>query len=285
MRRLIRRAGTATLLALVLWGASALASSAQDDTALAARLDALVEAFMATGQVPGAIAAVVDGDDVILRGYALADVEAGIAAGPRDRRFEIGSITKLFTWIAVMMPVEEGRLDLEADVSRYLDGVAVPGAEPLTMAQLMSHRGGFEETYAIFDESVAALPRPEALAVAAPDQVFPRGTVTSYSNWGAALAGHVVEKLSGQAWEDFVQARILDQLGMDDTTTAERRVRPDQPPLARSYRVQGGILHPAFRIDIGAFGTAGAIASTAADMARFVQFLVGDGALDGVRLL
>ena len=285
MRQLIRSSVTVKLLALVLWVGSALASSAQDHTALAARLDALVDAFMTTEQVPGVIAAVVSGDDVILRGYGLADVGEAVAAGPDTARFEIGSITKLFTWIAVMMLVEEGRLDLESDVSQYLDGFEVPGAEPLTMAQLMSHRGGFEESYAIFDETVAALPRAEALAAAAPDQVFPRGTVTSYSNWGAALAGHIVEEVSGQAWGDFVQARILDPLGMDDTTTAERRVRPGQPPLAHSYRVQGGILHPAFRIDIGAFGPAGGIASTAADMARFLRFLVGDGALDGARLL
>src|SRR6056297_1184347 len=285
MRQLIRSSVTVKLLALVLWVGSALASSAQDHTALAARLDALVDAFMTTEQVPGVIAAVVSGDDVILRGYGLADVGEAVAAGPDTARFEIGSITKLFTWIAVMMLVEEGRLDLESDVSQYLDSFEVPGAEPLTMAQLMSHRGGFEESYAIFDETVAALPRAEALAAAAPDQVFPRGTVTSYSNWGAALAGHIVEEVSGRAWGDFVQARILDPLGMDDTTTAERRVRPDQPPLAHSYRVQGGIPHPAFRIDIGAFGPAGAIASTAADMARFLRFLMGDGALDGVRLL
>lgn len=285
MKQLIRSSATVTLLALVLWLWGALASSAQDDTALAARLDALADVFMTTEQVPGAVAAIVSGDEVILRGYGLADIEAGTAARPDDTHFEIGSITKLFTWVGVMMLVEEGQLDLQADVSQYLQDVAVPGAEPLTLAQLMSHRGGFEESYAIFDPVAAALPRAEALSVAAPDQVFPRGAVTSYSNWGAALAGHIVEEVSGQPWEVFVEARILDPLGMAGTTTAERRRRPGQPPLAGSYRVQGGVPHPAFRVDIGAFGPAGAIACTAADMARFLRFLVGDGALDGVRIL
>jgi CubicO group peptidase (beta-lactamase class C family) len=273
------------VVAVVLWLGTAAAAVADEDAQIAARLDALAGAVMASDQVPGAIAAVVSGDTVILRGYGLADIGTGMPAGPDDTRFEIGSITKLFTWIAVMMLVEEGRLDLEADVARYLPDVAVPGTEPLTLAQLMSHRGGFEESYAIFDPAVAALPRAEALAVAAPDQVFPRGAVTSYSNWGAALAGHVVEEVSGEHWESFVEARILGPLGMDDTTTAEQFRRPDQPPLADSYRVQGGVAHPAFRVDIGAFGPAGAIASTAADMARFLRFLMGDGALDGVRLL
>ncbi|MGC9371186.1 MAG: serine hydrolase domain-containing protein [Paracoccaceae bacterium] len=285
MKHLIRSSATVTLLALVLWLWGALASSAQDDTALAARLDALADVFMTTEQVPGAVAAIVSGDEVILRGYGLADIEAGTAARPDDTRFEIGSITKLFTWVAVMMLVEEGRLDLRADVSQYLQDIAVPGTEPLTTSQLMSHRGGFEESYAIFDAAIAALPRAEALTAAAPEQVFPRAEVTSYSNWGVALAGRVVEVVSGETWEAFVQSRILDPLGMQDTTVGEALRRPDQPPLSQSYRVQGGIAHPAFRIDIGAFAPAGSIASTAADMSRFLRFLMGDGALEGERLL
>jgi CubicO group peptidase (beta-lactamase class C family) len=276
----------ARLAAAILWFCGATSAAATDGAdPLAARLDALIEAFGATDQVPGAVAAVVRGEEVILRGYGLADVAQGTPAGPDDVRFEIGSITKLFTWIAVMMLVEEGRLALDDDIAAYVPSVPVPGAAPLTLAQVMSHRGGFEESYAIFDPAIAALPRAEALARAAPDQVFPRGAVTSYSNWGAALAGHVVEETSGQAWEDFVQSRILDPLGMDDTTTAERLRRDGQPPLSRSYRVQGGRPIPAYRIDIGAFGPAGGMASTAADMTRFLRFLVGDGALDGMRLL
>ncbi|HKK30646.1 MAG TPA: serine hydrolase domain-containing protein, partial [Alphaproteobacteria bacterium] len=273
------------LLALALWAGSALAASAQDDSTLAARLDSLADMFMTTQQVPGAIAAIVSGEEVILRGYGVADIEAGTVVRPDDTRFEIGSITKLFTWVAVMMLVEESRLDLRADVSQYLQDVALPGAEPLTMVHLMSHRGGFEESYAIFDSAIAALPRAEALTAAAPEQVFERAEVTSYSNWGAALAGHVVEEVSGKTWEVFVQSRILDPLGMQDTTVAERLRRPDQPPLSQSYRVQDGVAHPAFRIDIGAFAPAGSIASTANDMARFLRFLMGDGTLDGVRVL
>ncbi len=262
--------------------------SAQQDSdvsPLAARVDGLVEGLMTREQVPGAIMAVVSGDEVIVRGYGVAGLDGQTAVSPDNVRFEIGSITKLFTWVAVIMLVEEGRLDLRADVNDYLPGFNVPGSAPLTLADLMSHRGGFEESYAIFDEDIAALPRAQALAAAAPDQVFPRGEVTSYSNWGAALAGLVVEEVSGQPWEAFVQVRILNELAMNDTTLAERLRQPDQPPLAQSYAVRGGIAHPAFRIDIGAFGPAGATASTASDMARFLRFLMGDGALEGARLL
>jgi len=252
---------------------------------LAARFDALAEGFMATQAVPGAIGALVVGDQVILRGWGFSDLDAGARAGPDDVRFEIGSISKLFTWLAVMMLVEEGALDLQADVAGYLRETAVPGDTPLTLAHLMSHRPGLEDSYALFDPAIGARPRPQALAASAPAQVFPRGAVTAYSNWGVALAGQIVEDVAGIPYEVFLRTRILTPLGMANTTYSEATARPDQPPLSRSYRVQGGINHPAFRVDIGSFGPAGSFASTAADMGRFLRFLLGDGALDGARLL
>lgn len=284
--RRIRAVLLVTLVGAMLGLAGPEIARAQENaTTLSARLDGLAEGFMLREQVPGAIAVVVSGDTVILRGFGLADLDASKPVSPEETRFEIGSITKLFTWVTVMMLVEEGALDLHEDISRYLPEGLVPDDAPLTMAQLMSHRPGFEESYAIFDPAIAALPRAEALAVSAPEQVFPRGEVTSYSNWGVALAGLVVEEITGQSWEELVQTRILNPLGMDDTTLGEALRREDQPPLSRSYRLQGGIAHPAFRIDIGTFAPAGGIASTAADMARLLRFIMGDGALEGARIL
>jgi len=275
----------ALLVALTLALAMPLRADGTVEAVLAARLDALADGFMRQERVPGAIAVVVAGDTTILRGYGLADLEAETPVSQNDTRFEIGSITKLFTWIAVMMLVEEGAVGLHDDITPILPEGLVPGDAPLTLAQLMSHRPGFEESFAIFDDAIASLPRAEALAAAAPEQVFPRGEVTSYSNWGAALAGHVVETLAGMSWEEFVETRILDPLGMEDTTTGEARRSDDQPPLSASYRVQNGIAHPAFRIDIGAFAPAGGMASTAADMERFLRFLTSDGAVGDMRLL
>ncbi|MEO0703445.1 MAG: serine hydrolase [Pseudomonadota bacterium] len=260
-------------------------AQATEDTFLAARLDALAEGFMLREQVPGAIATVVSGEITILRGYGHSDIKTDTPVNPDGTRFEIGSITKLFTWFAVMLLVEEGAVGLQDDLTPLLPEGLVPGDTPLTLAHLMSHRPGLEESFAIFDETVSGLPKVEALYAAAPDQVFPRGEVTSYSNWGVALAGLVVEQLSGEPWELFVETRILVPLSMDATTTGEARRQAAQPHLSESYRVQGGVAHPAFRIDLGAFAPAGSIASTAADMERFLRFIMGDGSLDGVRLL
>jgi CubicO group peptidase (beta-lactamase class C family) len=273
---------------VVLWLVAVVPPALADDArsaGVAARFDALAEGYMATQQVPGAIGALVVGDDVILRGWGYADLEAGTRAGPEDVRFEIGSISKLFTWLGIMMLVEEGLLELHADVSGYLRDTSVPGDSPLTLAELMSHRPGFADSYALFDPATGALPRPQALAASAPAQVFPRGQRVAYSNWGVALAGQVIEDQAGMPYEDFVQRRILEPLGMHATTYSEAGAGPGLPPLARSYRVQGGVHHPAWRLDIGSFGPAGSFASTASDMARLLRFLLGDGALDGVRLL
>lgn len=263
----------------------AMAAPAAERTDLAARLDALAGAFMAKQQVPGAIGALVVGDEVILRGWGWADRDTSTRAGPDDVRFEIGSISKLFTWLGVMMLVEEGALDLHADVSTYLRETTIPGQSPLTLAQLMSHRPGLEDSHALFDPVIAALPRPQALMASAPAQVFPRGAVTAYSNWGVALAGQIIEDVSGMPFEDFLQTRILWPLGMRATSVSEAMADASMPPLSRSYRVRAGVLEPAFRVDVGSFGPAGSLASTAADMGRFLRFLLSDGALDGVRLL
>lgn len=287
MKSAVQMLASSFLVVLTLTVGAPVASHAQgtDDAVVAARLDALAEGFMQHEQVPGAIAVVVSGDTTLLRGYGLAELDAEIPVSADQTRFEIGSITKLFTWIAVMMLVEEGAIGLNDDITPILPEGLVPGDAPLTLAQLMSHRPGFEESFAIFDETIASLPRAEALAAASPEQVFSRGEVTSYSNWGVALAGYVVETLAGMPWEEFVETGILDPLGMENTTTGEARRGDDQPPLSASYRVQNGIAHPAFRIDIGAFAPAGGIASTAADMERFLRFLMSDGAVDGTRLL
>ena len=200
------------------------------------RFDALAEAFTATEAVPGAIGALVVGDEVILRGWDYADLDTGRRAGPDDVRFEIDSISRLFTWLAVMMLVEEGALDLQADVAGYLVDTLVPGDDPLTLADLMNHRPGLEDSYALFDRVIGALPRPAALAASAPARVFPRGAVMACANRGMALAGQIAEDVAGIPCVDFLQRRILDPPGMGATTCSEVNARPD----SRRFRAATG---------------------------------------------
>lgn len=197
--------------------------------------DGLAAAFLSEHPIPGLIVSVVQGDGTFAKGYGQSDVEAGRAAGGDDVRFEIGSVSKTFIWTAVMMLEAEGVLDLHEDVNTYLTGFqAGRGGEPITLAQLMSHRPGLEDSFAIFLPEFAAMERPQALARTEPRQVMERGAATAYSNWGSALAAQVVEDVSGMRYRDFLYTRILEPLGMNDTTFLEGEARSDQPPLTRS---------------------------------------------------
>ncbi|MBI1263337.1 MAG: serine hydrolase [Alphaproteobacteria bacterium] len=267
-------------------GAEAPAPAVRDLSDIEAFTDGLAAAFLSEHPIPGLIVSVVQGEDILTRGYGLSDIGAQRPAGGEDVRFEIGSVSKTFIWTAVMMLEAEGRLDLHADVNTYLTGFqAGRGGPPITLAQLMSHRPGLEDTLAIFLPGLAALDRPEALARTQPRQVMGRGEATAYSNWGSALAAQVVEDVSGLSYREFLHTRILEPLGMQATTFREAGARPDQPPLSVSYHIRSGAAEPVERLDIGAFGPAGSMASTAADMARWMRFHLNGGALDGVRLM
>ncbi|MCC5995368.1 MAG: beta-lactamase family protein [Oceanicaulis sp.] len=261
-------------------------AAARDLAAVELFTDGLAAAFLSEHPIPGLIVSVVSGDETLAKGYGHSDLEAGRAAGGDDVRFEIGSTSKTFIWTAVMMLEAEGVLDLHADVNTYLTSFqAGRGGEPITLAQLMSHRPGLEDSFAIFLPEFAALPRHEALARTEPRQVMGRGAATAYSNWGTVLAAQVIEDVSGLSYRDFLYARILEPLGMTATTFLEGDARPDQPPLSVSYHIRGGAPVAAARLDIGAFGPAGSMASTAADMARWMRFHLNGGELGGVRLM
>ncbi|MGJ3233059.1 MAG: serine hydrolase domain-containing protein [Oceanicaulis sp.] len=265
----------------------AISAGQAERAALEAYVDGLVAVWMAEEPVPGLVVSVADADGVLLsKGYGLADIEAGAPASGSDTRFEIGSISKTFVWTAVMMLQEAGRLDIHEPVSTYLTGYTPPENEiPLTLAHLMSHRTGFDDTLALFLPGIAELDIDAALAASEPSLVHERGGAVAYSNWGTALAARVIEQVTGAPYSEFLYAEILQPLGMEDTTYREGERRADQPDLARSYDPAQGFLKEAFRLDIGAFASAGAIASTADDMARWMRFHINGGALDGVRLL
>ncbi len=144
-----------------------------------------------------------------------------------DTVFDWGPVSQLLVWTGAMQLKEEGKLDLEADVRTYLpegflDSLAYDA--PVTMLHLMNHTAGFEEMFLDTRTNSITLipPLPEALRKHVPDQVYEPGTVTSQSDWGAALAGYVIECVSGESYADYVHAHILDPLGMKETA-----VKPD----------------------------------------------------------
>ena len=174
-----------------------------DAAEMEAFMDELFARHMEENHIAGAAVAVVkDGQLFFTKGYGYADLENQIPVDPEQTIFKIGSLTKLFTWTAVMQLAEQGKLDLDADINTYLD-FDIPDTypQPITLKHLMTHTSGFEDNHADLvklDQADLAPPR-EWLASHIPARVRPSGEVAGYSNYNAALAGYIVARVSGQS--------------------------------------------------------------------------------------
>lgn len=251
-------------------------------------VDGVMAQQIATREVAGAIVTVVHNGRVILsRGYGLADVDAGVPVDPAVTLFRPGSTSKMFTWTAVMQQVEAGRIDLDADVNRYLD-FRIPdhAGGPIRVRDLFQHTEGMSDIAGITAPSVDKLvPFRDWIKANIPERRWPRGTETSYSNYGVALAGYIVERVSGQRYEDYVEARVFRPLGMTSTTFREPLPPALAPRMARGYRLQDGrLVARPFELFSNIL-PAGSATTSAPDMARFMMAMLGGGQLGGARVL
>jgi len=241
------------------------------------RLDQFIEQKMKVANVPGMAVAVTDREKLLrVATYGFADVAAQTSVAP-ETLFEIGSIGKSFTSIALLQLREEGRLDLHEPVTRYLPWFEVQSEyEPITPHHLMSHTAGITMGPEFPGEA-----RYEVWALRETEATAPPGTYYHYSDAGYKTLGVVLEELLGQPYGDIIQARILDPMGMIATEpiiTNETRKRLavgyegfyDDRPLP-----QGRPLAPATWLE-HAEG-AGSIASTPADMAAYLRMLMNRG--------
>lgn len=262
-----------------------------ETTELAAYIDGVVSSLQREHGLAALTVSVVKDDALLLaKAFGSSDLASARNAEAGTSLFRIGSVSKTFTWTAVMMLVERGQLDLDADLNSYLKQVTINEAfgQPVTMRHLMHHRAGFEDSlrlFAVADDDSRSL--AELLAEHQPKRIYPPGLRTSYSNWGAALAAQVVEDVAGEPYGSFLQREILDPLGMHDTlwTPPAQLDATLRERLATGYKKQRGALGVQGYMQIGAYWPAGAIASTATDMARWMRFHLAGGELDGVRLL
>ncbi|CAN7614501.1 beta-lactamase family protein [Phenylobacterium sp. LjRoot164] len=237
---------------------------------LEAFLDGVVPYALARADVAGAVVAVVkDGQPVLVKGYGLADVRA---RRPMTGETVIrpGSVTKLFTWTAVMQLVEQGRIDLDRDVNAYLD-FKIPQRPdgPITMRRLMTHTSGFEETVQglMFSDPRDLDPLDVTLKRWIPERVFAAGSTPAYSNYGAALAGYIVQRVSGEPYETYVERHIFTPLGMRHSTMLQPAPAALRPMMSLSYQLAS---RPAKPFELISQPPAGAMSSTAEDMAKFM---------------
>jgi CubicO group peptidase (beta-lactamase class C family) len=257
-----------------------------DPSSIEPLLDGYVAGAMADQYPPGMMVAVATRDRVFVKAFGLADAEKNVRA-TNETLFRIASISKTFVWTAVMILVDEGKLDLDADVDSYLKKAKVGqrGMKPVTLRDLMAHRAGFEDAFGVFFQSGTGRTFEEALARTRPARVAVPGDRTAYSNWGASLAAQIVADVSGMAFDEFVAERLLQPLGMTSTVQhdpasvggVERNPKALDERLASPHKIDAGgtAVMPHDRLD--PLYAAGAFALDANDAGRWVQFLLNGG--------
>lgn len=254
------------------------ASAEVDGQALSRFVDGYMQHTVGSGQTAGATVAIVrNGRLLTLRGYGMADVTRGTPVQGGTTQFRIGSITKVLVWIAVMQQVEAGRLDLEADVNSYLKNFQLPSdfTAPITLRHLMTHTPGLEDNVVdLFVSGPRQVGELEAtLADNIPHRVRLPGSLTAYSNYGAALAAYLVTQASGMSWDDYVEAHVLQPLGMRDSTTRQPVPQHIDATRARGYLPSiGGVQEQGFTYV--PLAPAGAGTATAADVAKLMAELL-----------
>ncbi len=274
---------------------SVMASSVNAVETVSADFGAEIEAYAAEneGKYASFGAAVFVGEDVVYSGhFGEIDRENSVKADD-DTVYEWGSISKLFVWVSAMQLYEQGKLDLNENVRAYLpEGFfkKLSYDEPITMLNLMNHNAGWQET--VFGLEVAdeadIIPLGEALKACEPAQVNKPGEITAYSNWGAALAGYIVECVSGQDYAEYVRENILQPLGMEHTSVAadyrDNEWVRTQREKAKAYVVMeqmGQVVDMPMDTCMSyiLLYPAGSVTGTLADLTAFGQAFVSDDCL------
>lgn len=234
-------------------------------------LDGLIPYGLDAGDIAGAVVVVVkDGKVLTQRGFGYSDMKTRARVDPDNTLFRPGSISKLFTWTAVMQQVQAGKLDLDRDVNDYLDFKIPPAyGKPVTLRNLMTHTAGFEETakYLISTDPTHVTPLDAALKRAVPARIYAPGSMPAYSNYGASLAGYIVQRVSGEPFAAYVQRHIFAPLGMAHSSFAQPLPANLKPLLAKGYANASGDPQD---YEIIPMSPAGALSSSGADMAKFM---------------
>jgi CubicO group peptidase (beta-lactamase class C family) len=247
--------------------------------------DSIIPMQLQRENIAGAVVIVVkDGGVLFQKGYGYADVEKGSLVTPAGTLFRIGSVSKLFTWTAVMQLVEEGKLDLDRDINSYLD-ITVPAtfSKPITLRTLMTHTPGFEE---VLEDLIVTgkkpLPLRRFLSTHMPERVYPPGTTPAYSNYGATIAGYVVERVSGMPFDDYVEKYIFQPLDMGHTTFRQPLPADLQPLVSSGYELG---TEKAMPYEVIQVEPAGGATSSAIDISHFMIAHLQNGEYRGFHLL
>ncbi|MGH8192463.1 MAG: serine hydrolase domain-containing protein [Rhodanobacteraceae bacterium] len=247
----------------------------------------LVPYMLKRNDIAGGVVAVVkDGKLIFAQGYGYANVAKRTPVIADKTLFRIGSVSKLFTWTAVMQLVAAGKIDLDANVNQYLDfKIPEKYGKPVTMRDLMTMTPGFAETIddLMAPSSRQLVPLREYLVKHMPPRIFPPGKVVAYSNYGATLAGYIVQRVSREPFDTYVEQHVLKPLEMSHSTFEQPLPAAWQSSLATGYVTATGKTIVPFE-PVQAW-PAGSFTSTATDMAHFMIAQLQGGRFDGASVL
>ena len=269
----------ASILCGVLVIAAASTSGQTDRTKLFEQEDAYISAEAAHHFFRGAVLVGIDGKIAFEKAYGMGDEEWG-AHNTLNTKFRIASLSKQFTAACILLLQERGRLNVHDPISRYLSNL--PEAwQAVTIHQLLTHTSGVPNYTGSSEMTrlnrTGASPQQMIALVADKPLDFKPGTEWSYSNTGYILLGMIIEKASGERYNDFLKKNILDPLRM--TSSGYDRATDVVKERASGYRIRDGRVENADFIDMSIPYSAGGIYSTVEDMYRWSEALTEEGKL------
>ena len=250
-------------------------------------LDGLMPTEIGRDDIAGAVVAVVkDGKVIFEKGYGYADVKSKRPVVPDQTLFRPGSISKLFTWTSVMQLVEQGKLDLDHDINDYLDFKIEPAfGQPITLRNIMTHTPGFEEAIKdliVEDPKAAKMSLRDYVVNHEPRRIYPPGKVPAYSNYATTLAGYIVQRVSGEPFEQYVEKHIYEPLHMQHSTFRQPLPQGWEANMSSGYQLGSS---PAKKFEFVTAFPAGSVSITADDITHFIIAHLQNGEYAGARIL
>ena len=261
---------------LVAGTARAQIAAPQERAVFVTRVDSLVKAYMAESHAPGLSVAVIRGrDTLVMAGFGLADIAAHRPATPATI-YEIGSNTKQFTSAAIMRLVEQHKLSIDDELSKYLPQIPLHGNR-VTIRQLLTHTSGihsYTEVAAWKAHWAEDLTPDSIMGFVAKDTFdFAPGTRYKYDNSGYVLLGMVIEKVSGQSYAKYLESEFFKPLGLTHTSYCPSH--PTDPAFASGYSKKDDGVMPHEYLSLTQPFAAGSLCSTVGDFVQWQRALAG----------
>ena len=255
-------------------------------TDLSAFLDGLIPQQIEKADIAGAVVVVVkDGKILFEKGYGYSDAEKKTPVSPQDTLFRPGSISKTFTWTAVMQQVEQGKLNLDADVNQYLDyKIPQTFGKPTTLRDIMTHRSGLEETIKdlFVGEEKYLTPIAQYLPSHLPKQIFAPGTIPAYSNYATTVAAYAVQRVTGQDLNDYLDEHFFKPLNMTRATFRQPLPESLKPFMSNGYDLGSGKPKHFEWVEVA---PAGSLSASAESMAHWMIMHLQNGRYGDVQIL